>query len=166
MGGSGILRVTTEEITAADIIDWDSLEDMSRSFERRGLVPRPELGAQNERVLELGDDEYIVLIEASPDESADDYRPESTSRHTNIVATDEFGAFTFISRIRSWEEQKRGNVKYQRLSFTKEEFRQGLQQEEQILRNINAIQYRSSTPVIQTLRSQSKRALRYVQNLV
>lgn len=166
MRGRVTNTVNTEQITAADVIGWSSLGDVVQSFEKRGLQPRPEMGAQNERVLGLGDDEYVVVIEAGPDESAEAYRPESRSRHTNIVATDDFGSFTFISRLRSWEESKRGDVQYQRFSFEKEAFRQGLDQEDQILRNINAIRYQTSTPLFQTLRSQSRRALRYVRGLV
>lgn len=158
--------MTTERITASDIIGWDSLGEMTASFEKRGLVPRPELGADNERVLELGNGESIVVIEAGPGESADDYVPESTSRHTHVVASDDFQQFTFMTRLRSWEEQKRGDVKYQRLSFGKEEFRQGLDAEEEILRNINAIQYQQSTPLFETLRDRSRRALSYVRNIV
>jgi len=164
--GRATVGVNTEQITASDIIGWDSLGDVAGSLEKRGLKPRSDLGAHNERVLELGDDEYIVVIEAAPEESADQYVPESTSRHTNIVATDDFGTFTFISRVRSWQEQKHGNIQYQRFSFDKEEFRQGLKQEDQILGNINAIRYRSSTPPIERVRQGSKRALTYVRNLI
>jgi len=166
MGGKVTVRVGTEQITADDIIDWNSLGDIVASFEKRGLEPRPTMGAQNERVLGIGNDEYIVVIEAGPHEAADDYLPESTSRHTNIVASEDFGRFTFISRLRSWEEQKRGDVKYQQLSFEKEAFRQGLDNEDQILRNINAIQYQSSTPPIERVREGSRRALSYVRNLI
>jgi len=158
--------VSTEQITAEDIIDWTSLGDIVASFENRGLEPRPGLGAQNERLLGIGNDEYIVVIKAYPDESPADYVPESTSRHTNIVASNDFEQFTFISRIRSWQEQKRGNVQYQRFSFEKEAFRQGLDNEDQILRNINAIQYQSSTPPIERVREGSKRAITYVRNLI
>lgn len=166
MDGRKSVRVNTEQITATDIIDWNSLGDIVASFEKRGLEPRPDLGAQNERVLGIGNDEYIVVIEAGPDESVDDYQPESTSRHTHVVATPDYDRFTFISRIRSWEEQKRGNVKYQQLSFEKDAFRQGLENEDEILRNINAIQYRSSTPPIERVRKGSKRAFTYVRNLI
>jgi len=166
MRGRETVSVNTEQITADDIIDWNSLGDIVASFEKRGLEPRPELGAQNERLLGIGNDEYIVVIEAYPDESADDYVPESTSRHTNIVASNGFEQFTFISRIRSWQEQKRGNVQYQKFSFEKEAFRQGLDNEAQILQNINAIRYQSSTAPIERFRQGSKRALTYVRNLI
>lgn len=158
--------MNTEQITAKDIIDWNSLGDIVASFEKRGLEPRPRLGAQNERLLGIGNDEYIVVIEAYPDESVDDYVPESTSRHTNIVASNDFERFTFISRIRSWQEQKRGNVQYQKFSFDKEAFRQGMDNEAEVLENINAIQYQSSTPPIARFRQGSKRALSYVRNLI
>lgn|GEM_PF-2491460 len=158
--------MSTELITADDIIDWNSLDDIVASFEKRGLEPRPALGAQNERLLGIGNDEYIVIIEAGPDESPDDYLPESTARHTNVIASDDFGRFTFVSRIRSWQEQKRGNVQYQRFSFEKEAFRQGLDKEDQILQNINAMRYQSSTPPIERVRQGSKRALTYVRNLL
>lgn len=155
-----------EQITATDIIDWSSLGDIVASFEKRGLEPRPGMGAHNERLLGIGNDEYIVVIEAQPGESADDYLPESTARHTHIVASDDYKRFTFISRIRSWQEQKRGDVQYQKMSFEKEAFRQGLDNEEQILRNINAIKYRPSTPPLERFREASKRAFTYARNLI
>ncbi len=166
MDGRKSVGVNTEQITAADIIDWNSLGDIVASFEKRGLEPRPSMGAQNERLLGIGNDEYIVIIEAKPDESADDYQPESTSRHTHIVASEGYDRFTFVSRIRSWEEQKRGNVKYQQMSFEKDALRQGLENEAEVLRNINAIQYQSSTPPFERVRQGSKRALTYVRNLI
>ena len=158
--------MSTEQITARDILDWGSLGDIVTSFQKRGLEPRPSLGAQNEQVLHMGNDEYIVVIEARPDESADDYIPESTSRHTNIVATDDFSTFSFISRIRSWEEQKRGNVKHQRLSFSKAALREGLENEDQVLHNINAIEFQSSTPPFELVRDRLKRGLNRVRNIV
>lgn len=166
MDGWVTVCVNTEQITATDIIDWNSLGDIVASFEQRGLEARPNMGAQNERLLGIGNDEYIVVIEAYPDESPEDYVPESTSRHTNIVASHDYEQFTFISRIRSWQEQKRGNVQYQKFSFEKEAFRQGLDNEAEILENINAIRYQSSTPPIERLRNGSKRALTYVRNLI
>jgi hypothetical protein len=166
MDGWAITGVSTEQITATDIIDWNSLGDIVASFEKRGLESRPDLGEQNERVLGIGNDEYIVVIEAHEGESTENYVPESKSRHTHIVASHDFDRFTFISRIRSWQENKRGEVQYQKFSFEKEAFRQGLDNEAQILRNINAIQYQSSTPPIERLRSGSKRALTYVRNLI
>jgi len=166
MGGQVTVRVNTEQITATDVIDWRSLGDIVESFEKRGLEPRPNLGTHNERLLGIGNDEYIVIIEAGPGESADDHVPESASRHTHIVASNGYEQFTFISRIRSWQEQKRGNVKYQKMSFEKEAFRQGLDNEEEILRNINAISYQSQTPPIERFRKRSQRALTYVRNLI
>ena len=110
-------------------------------------------------MLGIGNDEYLVVIEAYPDEFPEDYVPESTSRHTHIIASDDYEWFTFISRIRSWQEQKRGNVEYRKFSIEAEAFRQGLDNEAQILDNINAIRYRSSTPPIERLWDGSKRAL-------
>ena len=86
--------------------------------------------------------------------------------HTNIIASEEFGRFTFISRLRSWQEQKRGTVQYQRFSFEPEAFRRGLDNEDEILRNINAIRYQRSTPPIERFREGSKRGLTHVRNLI
>jgi len=83
--------VNTEQITATAIIDRNSLGDTVGPVERRGVEPRPGVGAYYERLLGIGNDEYIAVIEASPGESADDYIPESPSRHTDIVVVDRTG---------------------------------------------------------------------------
>lgn len=90
------------------------------------------MGAHNERLLGLGDDER----------------------------------FTFISRIRSWQEQKRGDVKHQRLPLEKEAFRRGVDNEAEILRTINAIRYQSPTTPIERGREGSKRGLIGARNLI
>ena len=59
------MRVNTEQITATDVIDWSSLGDLVEPFEKRGLEPRPGLGAHTERLLGIGNNEYIVVIEAA-----------------------------------------------------------------------------------------------------
>ena len=80
---------------------------------KAGLKPRPGLGAHNERLLGIGNDEYIVVIESMTGEPTDKYVPESASRHTHAIASNDYERFTFISRIRSRQEQKRDKVQYQ-----------------------------------------------------
>lgn len=79
-----------QQITGDDIAGWDSLQDIADSFEKRGLRPRPNLGEHDELVLQLGDDEFVALVNAGPGESATDFKPDNRSRHTNLVATNDF----------------------------------------------------------------------------
>jgi len=102
----------TDKITASDITNWDSLQDIASSFEKRGLKPRPELGEENQLVLQIDDDEFIEIISAGPNEPATDFKPETRSRHTNLVATNDFDDFTFITRVRDFDQQH-GRIKHQ-----------------------------------------------------
>lgn len=82
--------MTLQQITASDIAGWDSLQDIATSFEKHGLKPRPNLGEDHQLVLQLADDEFVVLVEAGPGESATDFKPDNRTRHTNLVATNDF----------------------------------------------------------------------------
>jgi len=93
--------VTIQQITANDIAGWDSLQDIANSFEKRGLKPRPNLGEDNQLVLQLADEEFVVLVNAGPGESATDFKPDNRSRRTNLVATNDFEEFTFLTRMRT-----------------------------------------------------------------
>jgi hypothetical protein len=42
-----------QQITASDITEWDSLDDIAESFEKRGLKPQPTLGEDHELVLQM-----------------------------------------------------------------------------------------------------------------
>lgn len=143
--------MAVQQITAADISGWDSLGDIAKSFEKRGLKPRPNLGEDNELVLQLADDEFIVVVKAGPGESAKDFRPDNRSRHTNLVSTHGFEEFTFITRVRSWEGQQHGRVKYQKLSFSKEQFQRESGEKNTILKKLNSIEYGSSAAIYETL---------------
>jgi hypothetical protein len=113
--------VTLQKITADDIASWDSLEDISSSLEKRGLKTRPTLGEDNELVMELSDDEFVVLIEADKNSSPSDYRSRmDAAKHTNLVATHGYDEFTFTTRRRSFDEH--GRIRYQQFSFEKDEF--------------------------------------------
>jgi len=90
--------MTLQQITADDIAGWDSLQDIAASFEKRGLKPRDNLGDDNELVLQLDDDEFVVLVEAGPGETATEFKPDNQTQHTNLVATNDFENFTFLTR--------------------------------------------------------------------
>ena len=143
--------MATEQITATDIAGWNSLDDIANSFEKRGLIPQPDLGEDNELVLQLSDDEFVVLVKAGPGESATDFKPENRARHTNLVATNEFEEFTFITRVRSWEGQQHGRIKHQKISFTKEQFQRDSGEKNTVLQKINSIEYGSSAAIYDTL---------------
>ncbi len=143
--------MTLQQITASDIAGWDSLEDIANSFEKRGLKPRPNLGEKHELVLQLADDEFVVLVNAGPGESATDFKPDNRSRHTNLVATHDFEEFTFLTRMRSWEGQQHGRIKHQKISFTKEQFTRESGEKNTVLQKLNSIEYGSSAAIYDTL---------------
>ena len=143
--------MTLQQITAADIAGWDSLADIAASFEKRGLRTKPNLSEDHSLVLQLSDDEFIELVKAGPGESATDFKPENRTRHTNLVATNDFENFTFLTRVRSWEGQQHGRIKHQKLSFSKEQFQRKSGAKNTILQKLNAIEYGSSAAIYDTL---------------
>jgi type I restriction-modification system DNA methylase subunit len=143
--------MTLQQITATDIIGWNSLEDIARSFEKRGLKPRPHLGEDYEMVLQLTDDEFVVLVNAGPGEPATDFKPDNRSRHTNLVATNDFEKFTFLTRMRSWEGQQHGRIKHQKISFSKDQFTSDSGEKNTVLKKLNSIEYGSSAAIYDTL---------------
>lgn len=60
----------TEQITQDDIAGWSSLDRVSESFQKRGLVPREDLGEDYELVMGLADDRFISILAVSPTEDA------------------------------------------------------------------------------------------------
>ena len=143
--------MTLQQITADDIAGWDSLKDVAASFEKRGLKPRPKLGKDHELVLQLADNEFVVLVNAGPGESATDFKPENRTRHTNLVATNDFEEFTFLTRMRSWGGQQHGRIKHQKISFTKGQFSRASGEKNTVLKKLNSIEYGSSAAIYDTL---------------
>jgi len=142
---------TLQQIEAHDIADWDTLDDIARSFKKRGLRERPKLGDENELILQLDDAEFIKLVEAGPGESATDFKPDNRNRRTNLVATNDYEDFTFLTRIRSWEGQQHGRIKHQKLSFTKEQMTSDEGQKNTVLQKLNSIEYGSVEAIQNTL---------------
>ena len=148
-----------QQITASDIAKWDSLDDIATTFEKRGLRSRPNLGEDNELVLQVADDEFIVIVEAGPGESATDFKPnDADRRHTHLVATNDYEEFTFITRIRTFGQQH-GQIKYQKLSFTKTQFSREGGEKNTILQKLNAIEYGepAATTAISTMHARLSR---------
>ncbi|KAB1193472.1 type II restriction endonuclease subunit M [Haloferax sp. MBLA0076] len=143
--------MTLQQIKAADIAGWDSLQDIADSLEKRGLKTRPNLGEEHQLVLQLSDNEFVVIVEAGPGESATDFKPENRTRHTNLVATNDFEEFTFLTRVRSWEGQQHGRIKHQKLSFSKEQFERDSGEKNTILQKLNSIEYGTSAAIYDTL---------------
>ncbi|PSP68573.1 type II restriction endonuclease subunit M [Halobacteriales archaeon QS_1_69_70] len=136
-----------EQITASDIAGWNSLEAIAESFEKRGLRHRPKLSNENRLVLQLADDEFIELVNAGPGESATDFKPKDVDRrHTNLVATNDFEEFTFLTRVRTFG-QKHGQIKHQKLTFTKSQFTSDSGAKNTILQKLNQIEYGSSAAI-------------------
>ncbi|UPV72939.1 BREX-1 system adenine-specific DNA-methyltransferase PglX [Halorussus limi] len=145
--------MTLQQITADDIANWDSLQDIATTFEKRNLKPRPGLGDENTLVLQLSDDEFIEVVKAGPGESVQDFKPDSRNRHTNLVATQDFEEFTFITRVRSVDGQQHGRITHQKLSFTKNQFQRDSGQKNTILQKLNSIEYGSSAAIYNELYS-------------
>lgn len=141
--------MVSAQITASDIENWNSLEDIAASFEKRGLKALPDISDENRLVLELAEGEFIELVHAAAGKSATDYRPESVSRHTNLVATDEYETFTFVTRVRDWDTH--GRIKYQQFSFEKDQFRHDRGEKQTVLQKLNEIEYGKSAAVYDDL---------------
>ena len=141
--------MTLAKITAADITNWNALDDIAASLEKRGLERHPDLGDDNRIVLELADGEFMELVEAGAGKSATDYKPGSVTRHTNLVSTDDFETFTFITRQRDWDAH--GRIKYQQFSFEKEQFRSETGEKNTVLQKLNEIEYGQSAAVMDDL---------------
>jgi len=128
-----------QQITAADVAGWTSLEDISTSLQKRGLVPREDLGEDDELVMELDEDQFVSIIEAGPTQDAKSFTSRMTyRRHTNLVSTNEFEEFTFISRRRSFGEA--GRISYQQFSFDRSAFEDGGSRFS-VLDKLNEIEY-------------------------
>jgi len=143
--------VTLQQISKDDIASWDSLDDIASTFEKRGLKRRPGLGEENQLVLQLTDTEFITLVESGAGESASDFKPDNRNRRTNLVATNDYEEFTFLTRTRSWEGQQHGRVKHQKLSFTKEQMTSESGKKNTVLKKLNSIEYGSVEAIQETL---------------
>jgi len=142
---------TLQQITANDIASWDSLSDVASTLEKRGLKIRENLGEANELVLQLTDREFIVLVEAGPGESASDFKPDDRRRRTNLVATNDYEEFTFLTRIRALDGQQHGRIKHQKLSFTKEQMTSEGGEKNTILQKLNSLEYGSAASIYDDL---------------
>ena len=143
--------MTRQQITADDIAGWDSLEDIAASFEKRGLEEQPDLGEENELVLQLTDTEFITIVDAQAGETATDHKPDNRTRRTNLVATNDFENFTFLTRVRSWEGQQHGRIKHQKLEFSKAQFASDEGKKNTVLKKLNAIERGSADAIRDTL---------------
>ncbi len=143
--------MSLQQITSDDIATWDSLDDVADTLEKRGLQPEPSLGEDHELVLRLtDDDEFMVLINAPPGETADTFKSRTNiNTHTGLVATDNFEEFTFITRIRSWDAH--GRTKHQQVSFTKEQMTSETGEKNTILQKLNAIEFNKPESIFDSL---------------
>jgi len=124
---------------------------MSLLLEKRGLKIRENLGEANELVLQLTDREFIVLVEAGPGESASDFKPDDRRRRTNLVATNDYEEFTFLTRIRALDGQQHGRIKHQKLSFTKEQMTSETGEKNTILQKLNSLEFGSAAAIYDDL---------------
>ncbi len=145
------MYMSLQQITSDDIATWGSLDDVADTLEKRGLQPEPSLGEDHELVLRLtDDDEFMVLINAPPGETADTFKSRTNiNTHTGLVATDNFEEFTFITRIRSWDAH--GRTKHQQVSFTKEQMTSETGEKNTILQKLNAIEFNKPESIFDSL---------------
>lgn len=110
------------KITSSDIANWDSIDEIADSLEKRGLERVEGVSDhEDEIVLAIDDDEFVAVVKADEGKKAPDYRTRMDSaRHTQVVSTEDFENFTFTSRRRSWD--KHGRIQYQKFAFSKEQF--------------------------------------------
>jgi hypothetical protein len=140
-----------QQISASDIADWDSLDNIASTLEKRGLKRQPSLGDDDHVVLQLTDKEFIVLVKAGKGETASDYKPDDRRRRTNLVATHDFDEFTFLTRTRNWEGQQHGRIRHQKLSFTKEQMTSETGEKHTVLQKLNSLEYGSTASLHETL---------------
>lgn len=132
--------MTLDLITSEDIKDWNSLDDISSSFEKRGFKIHRDLGEEDEILLEVTDDEFIALVHAAQGCTASDYKKRMSSvKHTMLVSTSDFKSFTFITRVRSWDYH--GRIKYQQFSFEKSQFTSKSGEKRTVLKKLNELEY-------------------------
>ena len=143
--------MSLQTITSSDISAWGSLGDVAETLEKRGLQPEPDLGEDHELVLRLtDDDQFMVLINAPPEETADSYKTRTNAdTHTGLVATDDFEEFTFITRVRSWDAH--GRTKHQQISFTKEQMTSETGEKNTILQKLNNIEFNNPESIFDSL---------------
>ncbi len=145
------MYMSLQQITSDDIATWGSLDDVADSLKKRGLQPEPSLGEDHELVLRLtDDDEFMVLINAPPGETADSFKSRTNvNTHTGLVATDNFEEFTFITRVRSWDAH--GRTKHQQVSFTKEQMTSETGEKNTILQKLNSIEFNKPESIFDSL---------------
>ncbi len=141
------------KITSSDIANWDSIDKIAESLEKRGLEREKNLSEHDDEiVLRINDDEFVAVVKAEEGKKASDYRTRMDSaRHTQVVSTTDFENFTFTSRRRSWD--KHGRIQYQKFSFSKDQFT-GRGEKRSVLEKLNNIEYGDSRTIDQIYETQ------------
>ena len=132
----------SSQITAEDVADWNSLEEIADCFEqKKDLKKRDGLSDRDDEVvLEIDDGEFMILIESEPNRSASDYQSRTNARRrTNFVATPDYQSFTFTTRKRSFDEH--GAINFQQFSFDKDEIVSDSGKKFSKLEKINELEY-------------------------
>lgn len=132
------------KISAGDIANWETLDDIAASLEKRGLEPRPNLDRENgfkdELLIEIEENEYIALIDAVPGDEPSDYNKFQSSKvPTTFVSTRDFHTFSIIRRKRIIGGDKHGRLNRQKFSFDKEQITSG--DRYTVLDKLNDIEY-------------------------
>jgi hypothetical protein len=141
-----------EKIVREDILGWDSLSEIADSLEKRGFQ-RTELGRNDEIVMSAGDQDFIAIVEASQDQTPSDYNKRlDTNRHTQVVSTEDYDAFTFTTQRRLWDQH--GQIKYAQYQITKEQF-ETQSQVRTPLEKLNSLAYGDTASIYELYETQA-----------
>lgn len=132
------------QITAEDVVSWETLDDIATALEKRGLKPRWNLdrenGFEDELLVEIEENKYIALIDAAPGDDPGDYNKfQSSAVPTTFVSTQDFQTFSIIRRKRIIGGDKHGRLDRQKFSFDKEQISSG--DRYSVLDKLNDIEY-------------------------
>lgn len=132
------------QISANNIAQWETLDNIAASLEKRGLKPRPSLdrenGCEDELLVEIEENKYIALVDAAPGDDPSDYNKfQSSTVPTTFVSTHDFQTFSVIRRKRIIGGDKHGRLDRQKFSFNKDQITSG--DRYSVLDKLNDINY-------------------------
>ena len=120
-----------QNITARDISEWETLDEVVDTFGYRGLEEvdianqlsasdEETLGEASFRALKLSESQFILVILAEDNKTPIDYRGILDNNTRTCFVIKDFEQYTFITRKPSFGE--RTETTYQRYSFEKQQF--------------------------------------------
>lgn len=119
---------TATTITREMLRGWDSFDDITTTLSYCGFEHAPDIEEieqqSDEQLLRIKEDQYLAIIEAADDMSAQDYNSRLTSvRRANLIVRDDFSTFTLVRR--TFDFSKATQIKHEQRTFYKHQFQQG-----------------------------------------